>query len=507
MTTTFPASDIDRDQKLMAQLGSFWGDDYHAVDQVRSYIRGRQQAAWQSNQTLQEAVDAASRLTTPVFRRENWFSWTIKASDRNDARTSLLRYDEDALYDGSFRYDIPKIRKDHAFPRPTGLAAVNVISNRITAPSVLLVKGIDFAIDEVNSAVVFRNNPFTDDRIAKLPIYEDGVVVDQELTLWFFYAVFDENLIHEQYGHVIELQMPSSERYRDTVNALFDGIVEGSTRHQLELALTAVTGIPLVREETETVEIVEADWRYLLVITDAHVYRFAATATPVVAVGNIVHAGEPLVDAIEIIEFNTGAVPTSLRALTMGKGFLAAGFLGEILFENKMVPLLVDETHPSGFTYVSFDLGGFPLDVDRFFTEMHAAGVARNETLAMLLDRRTNKVGQPRASNLPATINPLEFLVENVLRNNAFVVRVKPKHADMLIPGVVALPQFRKLLPPHTAMLIVIELTPDPASVTLDDADASGVRPYSAPDPLSEPAAMIADGHRIRLRTISEVCQ
>src|SRR5690606_17803300 len=115
-------------------------------------------------------------------------------------------------------------------------------------------------------------------------------------------------------------------------------------------------------------------------------------------------------------QFQRGQVPAELRAVELGRGWLAAGFVGGLTFENKDVPLVVESD--GVYTRLSWELGGWDQDVRRFFDQLHARGLANPPTLAQLLDRRTNPAGEPTAANLPATINPLAFLVANVLRNH-----------------------------------------------------------------------------------------
>jgi hypothetical protein len=116
------------------------------------------------------------------------------------------------------------------------------------------------------------------------------------------------------------------------------------------------------------------------------------------------------------------------------------------------------EPDVAGYTKISWDLGGFPFDIVKFWEDVHASGVAANETLAMLLDVRPNPVGQPTAASLPTTINPLQFLTDNILRNNAYVVKVKPGSQLAGQLAFVPVDQLRKIQPPHTLMLLIVEL-------------------------------------------------
>lgn len=509
----FPANDLDRPKKLLDTLGSFWASLYQSREQVLSYVESRAAIEKQSERSMCEAIAAVSRFDVPIFDKDNWRLLTLKESERNDAQTSLLKYDDPdvaAFYNGSHLYDRPLERDASAFPRPSGLVHAPMIFNRITSPSLSLTHGIDFIIDESDDAVVFRTNPFDNPLVATRPIFDDaGNQVDREAALWLFMSDLDFDRVFEQFGYVLGLKLKSSKGFRDVMNAIFDSIVGATAMRQVQLAFEAMTGIKLVQNTVETVELVDRDQDNEIVVTDKEVYKFSRGSGVLVTVGDTVTGGDSLTDDLQIIEFNDGDLPASLAALTMGKGFLAAGFLDDLVFENKDVPLEVTEAadHPSGFTFVKFGLGGFAMDVEKFFDDLHANGVEEGQTLAMLLDQRTNKTGQPTAFNLPDTINPLQFLVENVLRNNAFVVRVKVSQQLPAGVGLHNVRMLRKIIPPHKAMLLVVELVAGTESVTLSNVNETPAT-FVAMEPLVESVgSSFVMEDKITVRLISETCQ
>ena len=165
-------------------------------------------------------------------------------------------------------------------------------------------------------------------------------------------------------------------------------------------------------------------------------------------------------------------------ALAIDSGFAAACFYGDLVFENREVPLRVITSHPTKYTYVYFDLNGHPADVKQFFDEVHARGIelAQNQnachppikkigTLAQILDKRKYAETEPQPEHLPATINPLRFLLENVLRNNVFVVRITVSALGQKHLGLYNIRHLRQLLPPQTAMIVVFELKTPPDKI------------------------------------------
>lgn len=496
----YPATDYDRANNLLNMLGTFWSELYQGRDQVSDMLLAKGQVENQTIVDVLEVADSLSRYTVPVFHVDNWYALRLLESERNTGLVNVSKFgDDNIFYDSSLRFGIPPTRDTHSFPAPENLSDVSQIYNRFTSPSLCWSNGADFLLD--GGVITFKENPFEDARVAKRLVYSEGEVVDEEAVLWLFRGDFDYDTLYRQYGYVLSMRFGSSRNYRKLLNAFFDAIVGGTTAQQLLMAASAITGIPLVAETEETVEQLSIDNNGRLVITDQNVYRFPEEVTPVVEEGDVVHFGESLADSLEVIELNQGEVPDTLTALAMGKGFLATCYYGDLIFENKEVPLEVDEDHSSGFTYVSFGLGGFPLDVQRFFDDMHERGIAESQkpvddcdpgdtvlvpgdecdgegvpdqiirrgTLAHLLDVRPNPIGEPTAASLPANINPLHFLVQNVLRCNAVIIKVRTAGLGASHLGLHASAYFRRIVPPHTAVILLIELTTPADSISEDE--------------------------------------
>jgi len=484
----YPRTDWDKPKDLLATLGSFWSQTYGGRNQIDSIVHAKGQIENQTVQDLLEAVQSLSRYSVPIFHCDNWYPLRLLQSRCNDEIAASAKYDGTLTYNAGHRYDQPlRVANTYTWAAPSNLHDARLIFNRFTAPSLTWTNGIDFDISD--GCITFYANPFDDNRVARQPVYSDGILVDEEAVLWIFRGDLDWDYVYEQFAYVLGIKLQSSANYKQLVNAIFDALVGGTTRRQMELGLSAITGIPLVIEPTEIVEHIINDGTHLLVITDAHVYRFVRTVTVSVAVGDVVYAGDSLVDALNIHEFTYGAVPTDLPALAIGKGMLATCYYSDLIFENRDVPLEVIESSeaPFGYTYVRFAVGGFPLDVQQFFDTIHERGVAAAErplddcdtttdsilvpgdedlpdqrircgTLAHLLDQRVEKIGEPTAASLPSTINPLQFVVANILRNNATLVRIRMSGMSPDGLGLQALRFLRTIVPPHTAVLVLVDI-------------------------------------------------
>lgn len=520
---TFPASILDRPRNLLAVLGSFWTRTYREQGQLTSFARAVALQHAQLYQNLAEAAACVSRAKIPLFHQENWYLLTLKQSETNTTEASLARYGDDGLVyaEGDLLYGVPPAAVEYTFAAPALLRRAPAIMNRLTEPSVVLHDTTDYVLDAARGAITFRNDPFANELLPRRPVYENGEVVDYELDLWVFRGEFDWAYAYEHFGYQLGLQMQSSQGYKDLLNALFDMLVLGASDRGLEAAFSAMTGVPLVLELEERVEFVARSCEAVTIVTDRHAYKFHPNAVPLVAVDDVVRAGDPLVDTLQFYELNRGITPADLPGLAIGPGLLANCYLSDLVFENRDVTLDVDELHGSGYTYVSFALGGAPADVTKFFDDMHAKGIddarrrddpcddpaKRHGTLAHLLDMRAQPTTEPKARHLPATINPLEFLITNVLRNNAFIVRVKAAAMGRFRLGLYNVRHLRRLLPPHAAMILVVELEASPERIShLSVSEA--LSHLTATNPLQDvvPESLVTE-RPVGLRQISVRCQ
>jgi hypothetical protein len=352
---------------------------------------------------------------------------------------------------------------------PCDLAGVATVFNRIGSPSRSLTCGLDFTV--AGGRITFRDDPFADPLLAARDVVDaDGRPVDREVALWCFAADSDRGFIHEHFGHVLGIRLESSAAYRDLVNAVFDAFVGGTAVEQLLAALAAIAGTPLVREAEEVVEGIYSDGRGFVVATDRNAYRFPAGAVPVVTPGQVVRAGDPLVDTLEVRELNDGVVPPGLASFSIGEGILAHGYHADVAFHDRDVPVAVVEG-PGRFTRVSWELGGHPADVERFWDEVHARGIARGQTLAHALDLRDDPATEPGRDNLPDTVNPLAFLLRNLLRGNAIFVRIRAGGLGEDALGLEHLRLLRRVVPPHACLITLIDLPPVDDSVTMGRVD------------------------------------
>lgn len=454
----FPRSSLDSPKHLLDLLGSYWSQTHTDDALVQSVLHARAQLDQQNREDFQELLDAMSRFKVRPFHLRRYHPVRLLESKRNLTDKNLALYDGTHLYAEAFTaaYDVPQPSAYHCWDLPANLVAAHVILNRITDVSVTWTHGVDFVIRD--GVLLLNTNPFESELFIKNDVYEGTEIVDRAVQIWLYSAEFDTRQIFQQYGYVIGRELASSERYRDYVNGIYDGLVQGTNKRNTEAVLSAICDVDLAKGD-ETVLYTFTDRNHRVIVTDHNVYRFALNATVLVAAGDVLKAGQSLTDTLQVFEFNRGQVPSAdeVPALAIGKGILAAGYFHDLVFENKEVPLVVIPDM-DGYTYVEFEIQGAPGDIEKFWGDVHSQGIAKEQTLAMLLDQRETPVGQPTHVALPETINPLGFLCQQVLRHHAFVVRVRPSQFGENNLGLAQLRLLRKLTPPHTLMIVMVQL-------------------------------------------------
>jgi len=203
-------------------------------------------------------------------------------------------------------------------------------------------------------------------------------------------------------------------------------------------------------------------------VTDKNIYKLSLNADVTVAVGDELKEDQSITSAFKYYEFNRGEVPADVSGIGLYKDLLPGGYSGEIGFENKTLPTTVT-SDLNGKTIITFPVGGHPFDVEAFWNKVHAAGIASGKTLAETLDSRTIKVGQPTADNLPTEMNPFGFLVDNLFRYGALLVSLKAEAVDPDAVGINKLSYIKKLMPPHSTLLLFVELPSIEENSTIDE--------------------------------------
>lgn len=458
----------DAPQNLLNVLGTFWSLNHPGPLGPEAVVEGVAQLGRQQARFLEAAKQSLSREQAPLYRQDDWY-WLVLSSDNKIVR-------EDGWLE---------------WPLPTTCVFAAALMDSMYEPTVVLAPNSDFLI--ADGTIRFRKDPTT-----VLPTVTDAQGV-QTVSCWLYGVQNDNSDVYNLFGYAVGLQAKTSRQYKQLMNAVYDAIVASPTIREISLVLSAATGIPVVRTDGEVVKLISQLSDRLVIATSKHVYTFAPGAIATVSVGDTVNAGDTLTDALLVQQLGIEDLDESVVALGIDEGLLSSCFRSGLIFDNKDVPLFINTSDASGFTKLSWPVGGRRDDVERFFDLMHARGVAealsadasclplhqtyeaitpdgpvrrKKSTLAHLLDTRTSSYGEPTAANLPATINPCRFLARNVLREHAIFasVNLAGAHRDAAHLATLAL---HKIMPPEQTLIFQVALTPVEESITVDLIEAT----------------------------------
>jgi len=460
-------TDLDRPVKMLTLLGSMWSTIYVGKDFLVTRTDGKLRIAKQNHADLVAAGDMISRFLIPLYHTEKWYALQLTESELSEA-FAIWHFDDEDLPDfdaaPGFTFDQPIITGSIGTTKPANLANTVMITDRMTDATVMLMRDIDYLIVESENAIVFRNNPFDNPDIPTEKIFEDGEVVDRTMVLWMYQAEFDWDLLYNHFGYVIKLDLPTSDDYKTLINIIMDCIVRATSQVDAERLIATTYGIPLVSSYSEQVEDVREDANELLVVTDKAVYGHTRASTALVAEDDEVRLGQSLSDAVTIYELRRGTVRPSTAAITVPVGMVSPAVGGELVWANDEVPVTV--TGAAGQERVEWPLGGASTAVAAFWELTHQRRLIYGDSLYDLLVAEYGAV--------PATINPMHFLIDNVLRNNAFLVVIQRSgiSQDAINTEIDSL--LRKIMPPHCLVLIVIEMAALSGDVTLGASTNAG---------------------------------
>lgn len=480
---------------IQKHLGSFWSRHFPGKGTLRAFLDSLVLAYKQTQQALLETEAAVGRRTIPLYHRELLFPLKLTYSSGDTLDYNKIKYGSGILYGSGNSYGdlitfVPEeitpamaarveARKSYRstlvtrrpiYPLPSGLKRIGMLSNRISQPSMVMVNGIDFIIDE--GVIVFTKEPFNMVEIPQLELYNaSGVHYDDEILLWATAADFDFEYVYNHLGYIFELRGETGTVYRDILNLVWDCLQEGITANTFRQMLSTVSGIPIAKDD-ETILIIQETTSQQVLVTESNVYAVPADAALSAFVGKQLKIGDFLSDGIQIFEGSgtNKTIPSDFDALVLGREFLGADYLSVISFPNKTVDLEYLGTDAAGYPKIRFEVNGFPGDVDAFWDAVHERGVAAGKVLANYLDIRETPADQPTAINLPETINPAQFVMENLIGDNLILVKMKLEQFTEDPKRTSYLSLIRQLLPAHTAFLLYIDAASSVEYVTSDDS-------------------------------------
>lgn len=368
----------------MQLAGTFW-TEIHQDPIINSAITARVVLEEQTKEDMETMLLCAGRETTPIYHRMLLYPLVLRRADK----------------------------VDDSWPASEKLAVVHLITEKITEQKHTLFSGLDFNLN--NGRIHFTVDPFT---------YLNNETENEELTLWLHDASFDENYLSDFWGYQLGLIAPSSQEYKDLLCEVYDTLIGGTSRLNVETIVSLFNGGTLAKTD-ETVILITEDYRGKFVATDKNIYR--VNGKVIVKPGNVLQKGDHITDTCQ---FYKAVDIKKLPALTIPKGLFFDEILSDLTFINKDVPVTIN----NGF--ISFDVIGEKEDVAKFFVAFNKCLVAK-----ILRDK--------------TTVNPLKLILSNVLKYNTLICLTKFTNKPASLNSLDLDKILRQVIPPHELLLIV----------------------------------------------------
>lgn len=443
---------------VLQRLGTFWDEVFDDRGFVRDLAATAMAVAAKLDKSIVDLGKIVGRHTMPVLRHEAWVPFLLRRSEFMEAQAGVYLYATDRQYDGSRTYDGHESLSYYLIQLPESYVGVSQVLSSIDDPITTWVAGLDCWIPKAGILAV-RHDPFTAGLGFEIQdVYDsNGLVVDREVVLWLYDVSSDHRDIDRQLGYVLGLSRPSTQSYLDSLNAIFDAYTSGPMEVYSRRLWSAIADIPVVVENGEVVESVFSNDGHRWVATDRHLYRFASPALVTVSAGQTLNSGDTMTEGLRFYTWGDGRVPSSLDELTIPPRLLGCPVQSGLTFVNLSLSTTI-ETGEDGLKRLSFPVGGDPDDVLIFWDEVHRRGVAEGRRLVQLLDSRVDQQGEPPDRALPSVINPLEFVLTNLLRGNFSAVRLQtdefgPDHLSMQLGSLAA-----RITPSQTFVFVLLDV-------------------------------------------------
>jgi hypothetical protein len=456
----FPADPIltgtlSNPDQLYNQLGTFWRDYLEDAELLRKHTWADLQVNADVYLRAIETASAGSIQTIKPFVARQWRLIRLLESELT-LETNMVRYGSGRTYGDGLVYGQIE-SQPYAWQLAADIRGIGILVDQILDPDHVF-DASTFQFDPKTQVIRFTQNPF--ELLPRLPIYDStGAVVDHQVLLWARNVQQDENLPFLRYGAVLGIHGQSSEAYCKTLLSAWSMLVQGPSIADLQRGILGSVGLQDAVGD-ETVELIEVDDEGLAIVTDKRVYRAHADATPLVTVGDALEPGQLLVDTVQVFECSSGSARpySSLPGLSVGSNSL--------VFPN------VDETFQfdTETQDVRFTVYGDQAAVEAFWAQTHQRGLDAGKLLA-------EWVGVDDISDEVA-VNPLKFMVENIVGQNLIVVVVKPEHFLGFEPGF--LTRIQTLLPAGTLLVVQSALQPVDDLLNLTETSDASATVYDA---------------------------
>lgn len=478
---------------IYSWLGSFWARLVQDKDFIKTVTDNYGLFISQLYLNFIELLDLRDRTNAPVFHRERYFPVIISRKNQNNSK--------DVLLSTNMPFP-PKIGPQTEAPYPIGAVfkigknvnykdiiyypldvkisdVLSVIVDNPITPKIILLKNIHFIVK--NRTIFFKKDcdPFT---INLFPKY--FVKDSEETVLWFCDVLIDQQYLQNHFGYILNLNLPSSEFYKKIINAFWNVYNFGPTLKYFIELIAAIFNAPISLYDNETVtDIVKQHPVNNYIVTNKHVYPCSKNAKILVSIGETLHAGQLLTDAVRIYtnidiqkRFNINQYQTRFADELLNLYIPATWFNLPLRYGIgvEMAPKnLVVERVDNGTPRLSFDLFGDKNDLkifwESFWKKQTQLQITNQKCFNLYLYE--NVPVYPGA--IVGKISPLVYFFENFLQFNLIIVIVDTNKLLNNNLDVSQLLIYLKEVVPSHLNLILVEQKKHTSNYSVNNLDNS----------------------------------
>lgn len=321
----------------------------------------------------------------------------------------------------------------YIYPLPQKLlfvADVPVFVDAVTDTTVQIDR-TQFTYDAATGRIVFTVDPFT---LITPKLSIDG---REYIVLWAKNIELDLDVPFDQVGWIVKYDRNSFLPYAKTLRQLWALVLKGPSLAAYKKGLMDTLGFPYAEAASQISSIFDDGYQWVIA-TDNTVYTAEkAKATPIVQQGDEVIEGQPLTDGIQFLEYEhlLTSTLTDIPGLLL-KVPLSTGVVAQLSFANIDTVWNFEAGRPSEWR---FPVGGAAADVEQFWVDVDTYATANGINFVALY-------------GLPAAVNPMKRIVQDLIHTNIFVASVDLNNASDDTGGFAD--RARMLLPPSTMLVL-----------------------------------------------------
>lgn len=359
------------------------------------------------------------------------------------------------------------------------------ITNGLLAPSVTLVKGVDFVTND--GIITFRTDPFLNPLITKRLVFSEGVGEEEEIVLWAINARSDNGEFEDQFGFASKGINSKSPNYFEITRSALRAMSGGPSMSLIDHFVASLIGLPCVMENEETVLSISSFRNLQIVATDLNIYKIHSTLEirDEVVIGATLERGHPLTKGSQIFDSRQNPSWWSvLDGLVLSEVFFNQNFSAAIGFPNKNCVVELSDPEQSlnqeEWRSAKFFISGRQSDVDLFWKSSREFGLQSGIPSGNAIYRYLKIVDENDALDFTRTaiINPLAFIAENVFNSGAIIVKIQSSSLFSLEDFFRGSEILKDLIPPHLGLIIIIDVLAN-EEVRFQRDDGFGVEPIT----------------------------